>query len=799
MIRNLEERIEFLTAVLEQINEGVVACDSKGTLVYLNRKAIEMHGISQMEIPAEKWPDYYGLYHVDGVTKLDYKEVPLYRALHDDNVENVEMILSRRDHAPMLISVNGQALYDSDGHKIGALATLQDITESRKEDEKLHTRFHAVFQQSPLGIQICSKDGVALLVNQAWKQMWRFSDEVIQEEILNKYNLLKDPRLAKKDLLKYFQRGFEGEITLVPDFYYDPSAIGLIGDAGWMSCLIYPLKNKSGEVLEVVIITQDLTSQQIDKVERESLLSQQKYERNQLEAILKQLPAGIMVVDSNGNITLKNERFIKFSVTNTQSKAFKSDGSEYDRKELPVFRSLLMGEEVQNEEIRICYSDGSSALISSSSSPIQDSAGKIAAAVVIATDITQKKREEEVQRFLAGVKSVLLSSLEYENILDRIAVSSLPFLADGCIVDFVEDKEIKRLITRHHNPETEKIMGELMKFAPDSNSPNPSSRVISNGKSLLINPMEQDVVPIYTKSPEHAELVRRIGIRSYISVPLRVRGRTRGALNFLITTDRPLFDEKDLETAEDLGHHVALVIEKAELYRDARNAIQLRDEFISIASHELKTPLTALILQVEVLSNIMESVDTEEKALVTKVLNSTNRQLDRLGHLVDDMLDISRIASGKMKFRSLDVNIVDLADEVLDRFRDQLIEQKIELIFNVKESIILKCDPYRIEQVITNLMTNAIRYGEKSPINVNIVKKGDRAILSVGDRGRGIALQDHERIFKRFERAVASDDIIGLGLGLFISNQIAQEHGGKISVDSELGKGARFILELPIG
>lgn len=206
--------------------------------------------------------------------------------------------------------------------------------------------------------------------------MWRFSDEVIQEEILNKYNLLKDPRLAKKDLLKYFQRGFEGEITLVPDFYYDPSAIGLIGDAGWMSCLIYPLKNKSGEVLEVVIITQDLTSQQIDKVERESLLSQQKYERNQLEAILKQLPAGIMVVDSNGNITLKNERFIKFSVTNTQSKAFKSDGSEYDRKELPVFRSLLMGEEVQNEEIRICYSDGSSALISSSSSPIQDSPEK---------------------------------------------------------------------------------------------------------------------------------------------------------------------------------------------------------------------------------------------------------------------------------------------------------------------------------------------------------------------------------------------------------------------------------------
>lgn len=799
MIRNLEERIEFLSAVLERTNEGVVACDSEGTLVYFNRKAIEMHGISNMEIPAERWPDHYDLYHVDGVTKLDFNEVPLYRALHDNNVENVEMILARKDQSPILLSVNGQALYDSEGHKIGAIVTLRDITESRKEDERLHTRFHAVFQQSPLGIQIYSKEGVALLVNQAWKQMWKYSDEFIHEEILNKYNVLNDSRLEAKGLIQYFRKGFEGEITQVPDFYYDPSAAGLIGEACWMSCLIYPLKNKRGDVLEVVIISQDLTNQQIDKVERESLLSQLQYERNQLETILKQLPAGIMVLDSSGNINLRNERFAKFSVLNNDAIAFKADGSLYQRNDLPVFRSLYQGEEIQDEEIRINYKNGSTAIINSSSAPIPDSTGKIAAAVVIATDITEKKREEDVQKFLAEIKSVLLSALDYENILDKIATSSLPFFADGCIVDFIEDKDIKRLITRHHDPEIEKVMGELIKFAPDSNSPNPSSRVINSGKSLLINPTEQDIVPTYTKNEEHAELVRKIGIRSYICVPLRVRGRAMGALNFLISSDRRRFDKKDLETAEDLGHHVALVIEKAELYKDARNAIQLRDEFISIASHELKTPLTALILQVEVLSTIMESVDTDEKALVSKVLNSTNRQLDRLGHLVDDMLDISRIASGKMKFRSLEVNIVDLTDEVLDRFRDQLMEQKIELHFEIKKPIVLKCDPYRIEQVITNLMTNAIRYGEKTPIKVDIIQNADRAILAVQDGGRGIALQDHERIFKRFERAVASDDIIGLGLGLFISNQIAQEHGGKISVESELGKGAKFILELPLG
>lgn len=795
MIKNLQGRVEFLSAVLGSINEGVIACDANGILVYFNPKAVEMHGLSHLEIPREKWAESYRLFNIDGVTPLSQHEVPLYRAFHNEHVINAEVIVAREGLTPILLLVNAQPLLDSEGNKIGAIATMQDITESRKTNERIHTRFLAVFEQSPLSIQICSKDGKTVLVNKAWQNLWAVSDDFVRDYIKKDYNILQDKILEASGQLDKIRQGFQGQVVNLPEFLYDPSTVGLPGRARWTSGLVYPLKNNKGEVLEVVILHQDLTGDQANKAERDQLLSQLKYERNLLEAILRQMPAGIMVAEAAGRITLTNERFQEMQSQNPR--IFRADSSEYQSGELPIYRSLT-GERIQEEEQRLIFPNGTSAILSASSAPIQDSEGRIAAAVVITSDITEKKREEGIQKFLDEIKSILLSTLDYDKITENVAISSIPFLADGCVLDLIEGDEIKRIITKHRDPEVEKLMKMLLEYPPTTFSNQPTAKVIKQGKPILIVSADAEQIQALTINEEHASLVDSIGIRSYIAVPLKIRGRTIGAINFLITTERRLFDEKDLSTALDLGHHAALVIEKAKLYRDAQSAIRLRDDFISIASHELKTPLTALILQIEVLSTIMESVSTEESEIVMKVINSTNRQLDRLTRLVEDMLDISRIASGKMKFTRKKVDIVEVTGEVLDRFKDQLALQLIALDFNAPESITVNCDPYRIEQVITNLMTNAIRYGEKSPIKVNIEQEADKILIKVTDQGRGIAKADHERIFNRFERAVDADDIIGLGLGLYINKQIVEEHGGKIYVESELNHGATFILELPM-
>jgi PAS domain S-box-containing protein len=795
MIKNVQERLEFLSAVLGSINEGVIACDADGVLVYFNPKAVEMHGLSHLDIPYDKWAESYKLFKNDGITPLRYEEIPLYRAYQNERVQNAEMIVAQEGQAHLLLLVNAQPLFDSEGNKIGAMATMQDITESRKSNERIHTRFLAVFEQSPLSIQICSRDGRTLLVNKAWQKLWSISDEFIREYILKDYNILEDKILEANGQLEKIHQGFKGHVMSLSEFLYDPATVGQPGRARWTSGLIYPLKNKRGEVLEVVIIHQDLTAEEISKKERDKLLSQLKYERNMLEAILQQLPAGIMVADAEGKITLTNERFQKMQSQNP--KIFRADNSEYQPGELPIYRSLT-GAIILEEEQRLLFPNGTTATLSASSAPIQDSEGRIAAAAVITSDITDKKREEEIQRFLDEVKSILLSTLDYDKITENVAISSIPFLADGCILDLIEGDEIKRIVTKHKDPHVENLMRKLLKYPPTTSSNQPTAKVIKEGKPLFILLADQNLVNAHTINEEHASLVESIGIRSYIAVPLKIRGRTIGAINFMITTDRPLFDERDLSTAMDLGHHAALVIEKAKLYRDAQSAIKLRDDFISIASHELKTPLTALILQIEVLMTIMESVSTEESETVMRVLNSTNRQLDRLTRLVEDMLDISRIASGKMKISRKKVDIVEVTREVLDRFKEQLALQQTTLQFSSPQFITINCDPYRIEQVITNLMTNAIRYGEKSPIQVSIHQEKDIILIKVADQGRGISKGDHERIFNRFERAVDADDIIGLGLGLYINKQIVEEHGGKIYVESELNHGATFILELPM-
>lgn len=251
--------------------------------------------------------------------------------------------------------------------------------------------------------------------------------------------------------------------------------------------------------------------------------------------------------------------------------------------------------------------------------------------------------------------------------------------------------------------------------------------------------------------------------------------------------------------AKDIAYYASLAIQNARLYREAKSGVQLRDDFISIASHELRTPITSLNLQIEVLNSLVSELDqnSETPKVMRKFLENTNNQLRRLSRLVDDMLDISRINNKKFSLNIKTVNLRAVTNEVLERFEDQLKNKNIESAFYADKDIYVDCDPGRIDQVITNFMTNAIRYGDKKPLHIYLEETNENAYIKVKDHGRGIPKDDHERIFNRFERAHSAEDVSGLGLGLYINKKIAEEHGGRILLESEQGKGSIFILELP--
>ena len=231
-----------------------------------------------------------------------------------------------------------------------------------------------------------------------------------------------------------------------------------------------------------------------------------------------------------------------------------------------------------------------------------------------------------------------------------------------------------------------------------------------------------------------------------------------------------------------------------------RKAVESRDEFLSIASHELKTPITSLQIQAQLRKRnaLKENKDAFTFDKLVRMFDSDKSQIERLTRLIDDMLDVTRFESKKLALRLEEVDLQFILNEVLERYSPQFVAAESTLLLEKEESAQGLFDHFRLEQVIVNLLTNALRYGRGKPVHISLTRNAGSAQLKIRDEGIGIAHGDHGRIFERFERATRTSAGTGLGLGLYIARQIAEAHGGSIHVESELGQGATFWLELPL-
>ena len=226
-------------------------------------------------------------------------------------------------------------------------------------------------------------------------------------------------------------------------------------------------------------------------------------------------------------------------------------------------------------------------------------------------------------------------------------------------------------------------------------------------------------------------------------------------------------------------------------------AINARDEFLSVASHELKTPLTSMILKIQMLQRqLVKDGDHTDK--INKTNDLVLKQCRLLTSLIDDMLDVSRIATGRMTFNMQTVNLHDVVTHAIEVFSVNLEHKNVRLNSFVEDGLIFEGDAFRIEQVVYNLLSNALKYGLDKPISISLRRVGNEALIEVEDQGMGIPMDKQERIFKRFERAVSSNDISGLGLGLYISKEIVDAHNGKISVESKVGIGSKVTVRLSL-
>jgi signal transduction histidine kinase len=233
---------------------------------------------------------------------------------------------------------------------------------------------------------------------------------------------------------------------------------------------------------------------------------------------------------------------------------------------------------------------------------------------------------------------------------------------------------------------------------------------------------------------------------------------------------------------------------------ELEQAVRMRDDFMSIVAHEVRTPLNGLILETQ-LRKMHLARDNAAAFTLDKMhamVDRDERQIKSLIRLIEDMLDVSRIRTGKLSIRPSRFDLVQLVSNLLQNFAPQIEAAETEVSFTAPAPVEGNWDEFRIEQVVTNLLTNALRYGGRSPIQVRVYREGDEARVEVQDRGIGISQENQKRIFQQFERVSAKTVVAGLGLGLFISEQIVAAHGGSIVVESEINEGALFRVCLPI-
>ncbi len=237
--------------------------------------------------------------------------------------------------------------------------------------------------------------------------------------------------------------------------------------------------------------------------------------------------------------------------------------------------------------------------------------------------------------------------------------------------------------------------------------------------------------------------------------------------------------------------------QRAQLYHKAKEEIRERDEFLSVASHELRTPVTALQLQLQLLLRAVGRPGSARPDVLFGKLEALERQCRRIAVLVNELLDVSRLRLGRLELRLEEVDLVEVAREAAAHLRDEANRNGSSLEVAAAGPATGRWDKLRLEQVITNLLSNAIKFGQGQPITVDVSADASLARLRVRDLGRGIDPADQGRIFGRFERAVPTDHFGGLGLGLYIAREIVEAHGGKIDLDSQPGAGTTFTVELP--
>ena len=473
-----------------------------------------------------------------------------------------------------------------------------------------------------------------------------------------------------------------------------------------------------------------------------------------------------------------------------------------DRKRVAAaVRDALANKSGGQLEYRVVWPDGTVHWLEARGKLLMDLQGELWRLSGVCLDITERKRVERDLKFVADASNELAGLRDYEDTLNRIARLAVPHFADWCTVDMLDEAGLlQRVAVAHVDPAKERLAHELLqRFPPDARglADGDCWNVLRTGQTTRVADMTEEVLERAVTNPEHRAALRAFGLRSYLGVPVKVRGTVLGVIGFATAESHRRYTARDQALAEDLARRAAVAIDNATLLRALQDSDRAKDVFLATLAHELRNPLAPVWNGLSIIKRA-----PGDAAHVRQVADMIERQVGQLARLVDDLLDVSRITRGKIELKKERTDLASILRSAIETSRPHIEAARHKLSVRLpEEPIELEADPVRLAQVFSNLLNNAAKYTRPGGnVEVDARTEPHQVVVRVRDNGSGIAPEMLDKVFALFTQVTHPSERSqgGLGIGLSLVDGLVRLHGGSVDAYSEgLDQGSEFVVRLP--
>jgi PAS domain S-box-containing protein len=766
----------------------IVSIDRDGQITLINKRGQQLLGYSERELLGKLWFEYLPPSQREAV-RARFSEVVAGRAEARTYVENYVI---NREGDQFLIAWRNTLLRDDHGNITGTLSSGEDITDRRRIEAELQgseERLRLALGFGQLGTWDYFPQTGQMVWDARCKAMWGLAPDA--EVSIS----MRDSLIHADDRARVYEAGQEamrpgGKAELKVEF----RVVTPQGDERWIAAWGKVLFDNDGKPVRFIGTNLDLT-------ERHQAEEKLRRSEERLRLLAEYSPDFIYRLRLLPSRRLDYVSPAAKKITGYSVEEHYADPDLLTRLVHPDDRAAFVaqsraGPPGATVEVRWVRKDGTVIWVEHRVTSIYDPRGVRVALHGIARDVTDRRRSDLEKEAFASLGRALSSSLDLEEALTQVAEEAVGHFADWSLIDLLETNgSVRRFKAVHSDPSMRRVAEGLEHLRNLRAAQHLAAQVVATREATLMPEVPPGHLEAIAQSPEHLKLLKSLRPVSWVGVPLLARERLIGTMLFISSDPNHHYDERDLRFAREYASRISVALENAQLYREANQAIQAREDVLRVVAHDLRNPLNAALLAAGSILNR----DPQAPPAIRKSAEVIHRSIYRANRLIQDLLDVVRAETLRLQIDRKPTHPLELLGDATDAFlpiaADALLRLQVDAAGELPPVLV---DGARILQVFSNLIGNAIKFTPAGgTIHIGAQTTDAEVCFWVTDSGPGIPAGDIPHLFDRFWQAQHGDRR-GTGLGLAIAKGIIEAHGGRIWVESRLGEGTTFRFTVPL-